>query len=206
MTKADLLKYIDERLTQRSDGNIGLLMVRQYVSDNMEDYHTQNLKAYAHDFDCTIEEAEKALRIEQPSQKNDSNTLKALDCVRRQDAIDAFWHIRCNLQMMDDTQTADKMMRGLRLAENAVEQLPSVQPEVTEEAVKDYCRKRCLTVLTNDYFYKLLSAQPEIIRCKDCKYRFVDGENVRFNVCELNHNKVQSDDWFCADGERRADG
>lgn len=36
MTKADLLKYIDERLTQRSDGNIGLLMVRQYVEDNMK--------------------------------------------------------------------------------------------------------------------------------------------------------------------------
>lgn len=44
-----------------------------------------------------------------------------------------------------------------------------------------------------------------VVRCKDCKYRFVDGENVRFNVCELNHNKVQSDDWFCADGERRID-
>ncbi len=43
----------------------------------------------------------------------------------------------------------------------------------------------------------------EIVRCRECKHRFVDGENVRFNVCELNHNKVQSDDWFCADGKRR---
>ena len=45
--------------------------------------------------------------------------------------------------------------------------------------------------------------QPEIVRCKDCKHRYVDGGNVRYNACELNHNKVQSDDWFCADGERR---
>lgn len=45
----------------------------------------------------------------------------------------------------------------------------------------------------------------EIVRCRECKHRFIDGENVRFNVCELNHNKVQSDDWFCADGERRDD-
>ena len=45
----------------------------------------------------------------------------------------------------------------------------------------------------------------ELVRCKDCRYRYVDGENVRYNVCELNHNKVQSDDWFCADGERRND-
>ena len=45
----------------------------------------------------------------------------------------------------------------------------------------------------------------EVVRCKDCQHRFVDGENVRFNCCELNHNKVQSDDWFCADGERRSE-
>ena len=45
---------------------------------------------------------------------------------------------------------------------DAIRALPSVQPEVTEEAVKDYCRKRCLTILTNDYFYKLLSAQPNL--------------------------------------------
>ena len=49
----------------------------------------------------------------------------------------------------------------------------------------------------------LPSAQPEIIRCKDCKHRYVDGVNVRFNVCELNHNRVQADDWYCADAERR---
>ena len=44
---------------------------------------------------------------------------------------------------------------------------------------------------------------PQIIRCRDCKHCFTDGENVRYNVCELNHNKVQSDDWFCADGVKR---
>lgn len=44
-----------------------------------------------------------------------------------------------------------------------------------------------------------------LVRCRDCRHRYVDGENVRYNVCELNHNKVQSDEWFCADGERRED-
>lgn len=44
-----------------------------------------------------------------------------------------------------------------------------------------------------------------VVRCRDCRHRYVDGENVRYNVCELNHNKVQSDEWFCADGERRED-
>lgn len=36
MYKNDLLEYIDSLLTQRSDGNIGLLRVRQYVEDNMK--------------------------------------------------------------------------------------------------------------------------------------------------------------------------
>lgn len=50
----------------------------------------------------------------------------------------------------------------------------------------------------------IVDSQPDgIVRCKDCKYRFVDGDNVRFNMCLLNHNKVQQDDWFCADGERK---
>ena len=57
-----------------------------------------------------------------------------------------------------------------------------------------------------DVIEALPSEQPEIIRCKECKHRYTDGENVVFNVCELNHNKVQSDDWYCADAERRTDG
>lgn len=45
----------------------------------------------------------------------------------------------------------------------------------------------------------------ELVRCGDCKHCFVDGTNVRYNVCELNHNKVQPGNWFCADGERRTE-
>lgn len=45
--------------------------------------------------------------------------------------------------------------------------------------------------------------QRDLITCRECKHRYVDGENVRYNVCDLNHNKVQADDWFCADAERR---
>ena len=56
-----------------------------------------------------------------------------------------------------------------------------------------------------DVINALPSAQPEIIACGDCKHRYVDGDNVRFNICELHHNKVQSDDWYCADAERRTD-
>ena len=65
----------------------------------------------------------------------------------------------------------------------------------------------------------LPSAQPEIIRCKDCRHRIVNdhyGEKGYLNIkgyCELDTGDpfelgrdAQNDDWFCADAERRDDG
>lgn len=179
MTKADLLKYIDERLTQRSDGNIGLLMVRQYVEDNMEDYHTQNLKAYAHDFDCSIEEAEEALRKEQPSQKNESNTLEALDCVSRKKAIDAVCIEWCNVKHQDCKHPFDV------------------------EKDDYYWCDGCETVLRT--LPDLPSVQPEIIRCKDCMhYKFEIDMCIRQGATICPMNVVHEDD-FCSYAERRKD-
>ncbi len=47
-----------------------------------------------------------------------------------------------------------------------------------------------------------VNEMPELIRCKDCKYKYTDGDNVVANYCLLNHNRVQPDEWFCADAER----
>ena len=62
------------------------------------------------------------------------------------------------------------------------------------------------------------SAQPEIIRCKDCRHRIVNdhyGEKGYLNIkgyCELDTGdpfelgrNAENDDWFCADAERRTD-
>ena len=62
----------------------------------------------------------------------------------------------------------------------------------------------------------LPSAQPKIIRCKDCRHRIVNdhyGEKGYLNIkgyCELDTGDpfelgrdAQNDDWFCADGERK---
>ena len=46
---------------------------------------------------------------------------------------------------------------------------------------------------------------PEIITCGECIHRFVEDENEPFNCCTLDHNDLQSDDWYCADGIRRTD-
>lgn len=45
--------------------------------------------------------------------------------------------------------------------------------------------------------------QRELVLCRDCKHCFTDGSNVKYNMCDLNHNLYQGDNWYCADGERR---
>ena len=54
-----------------------------------------------------------------------------------------------------------------------------------------------------DVLEKLPAAEPEIIRCKDCKHR--DTEN---GLCEGRGWPMQlvPDDGFCDKGERRTDG
>lgn len=47
------------------------------------------------------------------------------------------WNIRWDLQMMDDTQTADKMMAGLRKAEIKLENAPTIDPVKHGRWIKD---------------------------------------------------------------------
>ena len=67
-----------------------------------------------------------------------------------------------------------------------------------------------------DALKDLPPSDPEIIRCKDCKYRKVNehyGEKGYMNlkaICELDTGDIfqlgryaEEDDWFCADAERR---
>ena len=57
------------------------------------------------------------------------------------------------------------------------------------------------TIGYNHILISVFKDKTQVVRCMDCKHCYTDGENVAFNMCELNHNKVQSDEWFCADGE-----
>ena len=48
---------------------------------------------------------------------------------------------------------------------------------------------------------ELPSAQPEIIRCKECKHWFdIDDGRQKHRMCADLYG-----DWFCADAERRTD-
>ena len=45
-------------------------------------------------------------------------------------------------------------------------------------------------------YMKIRDEQPQIVRCKDCKYH---DEDKDINFCDCGNRQ---DDWFCADGER----
>lgn len=52
------------------------------------------------------------------------------------------------------------------------------------------------------------SAQPEIIRCKDCKNWDTEWQNdwaKNYHYCPMIDG-TRAGDWFCADAERKEDG
>ena len=52
----------------------------------------------------------------------------------------------------------------------------------------------------------LPSAQPDIIRCKDCKFYTAMNRKTKSGICSLIMHQNFGDDWYCAGAERRADG
>lgn len=42
-----------------------------------------------------------------------------------------------------------------------IKQLPAAQPEITLEQIEEYCRPRCLSIITNDMLYHLEQRQPK---------------------------------------------
>ncbi len=69
-----------------------------------------------------------------------------------------------------------------------------------EELIKalNYDRRQYLKGYTDGFRD---SHSKPVIRCKDCRYRYMDGDNGH-NRCLLKHNMGQEGEWFCADGEK----
>ena len=68
------------------------------------------------------------------------------------------------------------------------------------EAVKGYVR------LVKDRLERLPSAQPEIIRCKDCRYYQDNNDGYPHINCKWDANETPDADDFCSGAERRTDG
>lgn len=50
------------------------------------------------------------------------------------------------------------------------------------------------------------SAEPEIIRCKDCKFYSPMNRETKTGICNLTTHQNFGDNWFCAGAERRTNG
>ena len=124
------------------------------------------------------------------------------DLIERQAAIDAL-KTDASFVMFDDhgNYTAD----GLRILE-VLTALPSAQhyDEWCTDC-KEYDHERHCCPRWNKVIREALKdAQPEVIRCKDCKY------HTHMWYCEAWNNSpgfpAVSDDMFCSLAERREDG
>lgn len=126
----------------------------------------------------------------QPKVEKDTN-VPINDCINRQAAIDG-----ADAIIARDTSGNNDVVKAMTAWKSYVEALPSAQPGITLESAIDYLHSigwmqehdRTLTE----------SAQPEIIRCKDCKF-FVSN----MEWCEADDEHPTRPDAFCSWAERR---
>lgn len=168
-----------------------------------------------------------------PAEPNCSEIPNNSDCISRQAAITAIQKAYADTEGGTDKCAVWKNV-GLTNALHIMQDLPSAQPEITgEQAIEhlqstgwmqnhdremyDMGLKKQLADDSGSYDSLFPSAQPDIIRCKDCKHRPFDSEDTQgFGVefpdekcpCQCDdgwYNWRPNDEWFCANAERRTD-
>lgn len=169
---------------------------------------------------ATILENEQDMRvILQNAQLTQSSAVQRVesvgDCIVRQAAIDAL----VKAIREDPYYDSNEAINGLGVCDVRVilNDLPSAQPELTED---DWKLIRQMRSNYNGTYAKVIdkliaTSQPEIVRCKDCKY-WQDQEEgiVEVPICARLENKYEKfplvmlidGDGFCSYAERRTDG
>ena len=126
-----------------------------------------------------------------------------MDPIERQAAIDAILH---NQEVYSNNFGDDPIDKyTIAIIDNdaqTIAKLPSAQPYTEAEIQK--MQELEQAELQKAYECGRASAQPDIIRCKDCKYY------THMWYCEAWNNSpgfpAVSDDMFCSLAERREDG
>lgn len=112
------------------------------------------------------------------------------DTISRRAAIDALDKRFDNVPM---EQTAEILMLRKDLRE-----LPSAQPEITEDDVKEYCRKRCLIVVTSDLYDEMMKRWSQHERKNGKWIPVTNGRGG--HECSLCHSYAPSfqtgDEWL----------
>ena len=103
----------------------------------------------------------------------------------------------------------------------AIKAIPSVQPETHDKRTETHacdCISRQAAInapvrmvsegiewIPVYHVEQLPSAQPEIIRCKDCKHHHYEGEDIPY--CDrIDYGYGWKDNDYCSMAERRTDG
>ena len=77
----------------------------------------------------------------------------------------------------------------------AIDALDEIEAEVADGYGYQYAKWR-------EYFVEMPSAQPEIIRCKDCKYHHYSECEIPY--CDrIDYGYGWKDEDFCSHGERK---
>ena len=130
------------------------------------------------------------------------------DLISRQAAIDALAKEMPSLTTPDGSGEFD---HDIQIADEAfvdcmqiINELPTVQPEPIKINIDDF-NKEDLERFKKEFGntpITVLPAQPEIIRCKDCKYRDENWRrvSVRWLPCM---EVLTGSNWYCGSAERK---
>ena len=105
------------------------------------------------------------------------------DLISRQAAVDELPYL-----LDYDGLKGENGFVSKRLVRKMLKELPSAQPEITEEAVKEYCRKRCLCVVDGALLKKYASTQPELKWIPCSKQLPKQGQEV---ICQCRANIIK---------------
>lgn len=118
--------------------------------------------------------------------------IKGLECCVAYD-------YKCNDCPYQDDGGAEDGCYSDELKADAIALLKAQEPRVMTDTELEAIRKAPLILKPN------VDAAP-VVRCRDCKHYNTNGCADGFGWCERNGDGHGStDDWFCADGERRYD-
>ena len=127
------------------------------------------------------------------------------DLISRRDAINVVSEITTTMSVCTNKDECYGMKRMQKQAITELENMPSAEPKAISEWKKEFREYvDSLDIARDDwkgiieYIDELPSAQPDVIRCKDCYYN--DGTAY----CELHFRDVKAKD-FCSWAERRED-
>ena len=141
------------------------------ISEVCQYYKAEHYANKRHD-DCPLEEV--------PETHDKRTETHSCDLIDRQVALSALWKALYDYE--------DKTKKQFQ--------------ESKELDVSDWIQHRIFVQNMNDIdrqtIIDLPSAQPELIRCKDCIFHGLCRTSTRWAV-------TPKDDWYCADAERRTD-